>query len=230
MKVNSNTNWKKLIVSVVIKYLSSILIVSCILFIPAWTINYWNGWVLMAIMFIPMLLVMIYLIIKDPELVEKRIKTGEKEKEQQTFRKIGTICLLVEFIIPGFDYRFQWSAVPLWLVALSSVVFLLGYFMFFMVMKQNTYASRVVEIQDNQKIIDTGLYSVVRHPMYTAIILVYCSAALVLGSYFALIQSLAWPLIFAFRIRNEEKVMMNGLEGYSDYTKKVKYRIVPFIW
>jgi protein-S-isoprenylcysteine O-methyltransferase Ste14 len=230
MKANTNINMKKLVVRVAIRYLSSILIVGFVLFITAWSFNYWNAWIFMCILFIPMAFVMIYLLTNDPELLEKRIQAKEKEQEQKTVLKLGSIFLLAGFLIPGFDYRFQWSALPLWIVVISSVVFLIGYIMFFIVMKQNSYASRTVEIQNNQKIIDTGLYGIVRHPMYTAMLLIYFFAPLVLGSFYAVIPFIAWPFILAYRIKNEEEVLRNGLEGYIEYTQRVKYRLIPYVW
>ncbi len=209
---------------------SALIIVSAFLFIPAGTINYWNAWLFMASLFVPVLFVTAYLIKKDPELLAKRMNAKEKEKEQKLIIKLSVIPFVFAFLIPGFDYRYQWSAVPLWLVIISVFVMLTGYGMFFVVMKQNSYASRIIEIQENQKVIDFGLYSFVRHPMYLSNILMYVSVPFVLGSFYAIIPMLMFTFVFYFRIQNEEKILKEGLEGYSDYMKRVKYRLIPFVW
>jgi protein-S-isoprenylcysteine O-methyltransferase Ste14 len=230
MQVNTNINMKKLLMTVLIRYIGSFLVIGCILFIPAGTIYYWNGWILMGAFFIPMIFVFFYLITKDPELLEKRMRMRENQSEQKHIQKIFILLMLVEFVIPGLDYRFQWSSVPLWLVIVSTVLVVTGYILVFNVMKQNSYASRVIEIQDKQKIIDTGFYSVVRHPMYSFMLIIYIFSPLVLGSYYAVIPALTFPFMLAYRIKNEEEVLMQGLDGYKDYIKRVRYRLIPFIW
>jgi protein-S-isoprenylcysteine O-methyltransferase Ste14 len=230
MQANKIINMKKLLVTVLTRYIGSFIVIGCILFIPAGTIYYWNGWILMGAFFIPMVFVFFYLITKDPELLEKRMRMKENQSEQKLLQKVFTIIMLIEFIIPGLDYRFQWSSVPLWLVIVSTFLVVLGYILVFNVMKQNSYASRVIEIQDKQKIIDTGFYSIVRHPMYSFMLIIFIFSPLVLGSYYALIPALMFPFMMVYRIINEEEVLRQGLEGYIDYTKKVKYRLIPFIW
>lgn len=204
--------------------------VAALLFIPAGSLDYYNGWLFLCSLFIPMSLVMIYLVVKDPALLEKRMKTDEKEKTQKVYLVLSILATIATFAIPGFDYRYQWSFVPVWLVAISTVFMITGYIVFFMVMKQNSYASRVVEIQEEQKLIDTGLYSIVRHPLYFGAIILYGFTPLVLGSYYALIPMVLIPLLLAVRIINEEKVLLSGLKGYDEYMKKVKFRLIPFIW
>lgn len=230
MSKTANLNKKSLAVKAIIRFLSGLLIIGCFLFIPAGTFNYWNGWLFIGSIFIPMIFVLIYLLIKDPELLEKRFKTKEKEKEQRFIQKIGIAPTIIGFLLPGFDYRFNWSNVPMWLVVIATILVVSGYILFIIVMKQNSYASRVIEIQQNQKVIDYGLYSKVRHPMYLAAIIIMLSSPLVLGSYYALIPMALYPLIIIFRIKNEEEVLKKGLAGYDEYLKKVKYRLIPLIW
>lgn len=213
-----------------IRFGGALVFISAILFIPAGTYNYWNAWLFIILLFVPVLLVLAYLIKKDPELLEKRMNTREKEKEQKLIIKLSIIPFAISFLLPGFDFRYHWSAVPLWLIIICAFVMLLGYGIFFFVIRQNSYASRIIEIQENQKVIDSGLYSVVRHPMYLANILMYLSIPIVLGSYYALLPMFLMSFVFYFRIRNEEKVLIEGLEGYADYMKRVKYRLIPFIW
>ena len=230
MSKAANLDKKSLAVKAIIRFLSALLIIGCFLFIPAGTFNYWNGWLFIGSIFIPMISVLIYLLIKDPELLEKRFKTEEKEKEQRFIQKIGIAPTIIGFLLPGFDYRLNWSNVPMWLVVIATILVVLGYILFIIVMKQNSYASRVIEIQQDQKVIDYGLYSKVRHPMYLAAIIIMLSSPLVLGSYYALIPMAFYPLIIIFRIKNEEEVLKKGLTGYEAYLKKVKYRLIPFIW
>jgi len=177
-----------------------------------------------------MIFALIYLIIKDPELLEKRINLKEKEKEQKKYVKLSVLLYIVAYVIPGLDFRFGWSDVPLWLVLVSLVMMLCGYAMFMIVMLQNRYASRVIEIQKEQKLIDTGLYSIVRHPMYLAATILYLASSLVLGSYYTLIPMAILPFLLGYRILNEEKILLKGLPGYEKYKEKVKYRMIPFIW
>ncbi len=230
MQANTNINIKKLLVTVLTRYFGSLIVIGCILFIPAGTIYYRNGWILIGAFFIPMIFVFFYLVTKNPELLEKRMRMKENQKEQKSIQKIFSIMFLIEFIIPGLDFRFQWSYVPMWLIIVSTFMVVLGYFLVFNVIKQNSYASRVVEIQDKQEIIDTGFYSVVRHPMYSFMLIIFIFSPLVLGSYYAIIPALTFPFTLAYRIKNEEEVLMQGLDGYKDYINRVRYRLIPFIW
>lgn len=219
-----------LIIRASLTYLLSFFFVALLIFIPAGSRNFWNGWLFMGALFIPMVFILIYLLLKEPDLLVKRLKTKEKEKTQKAYQLFSIIVCLVTFIVPGLDFRFNWSEVPFLVVLISTLLMISGYLMFFIVMKQNTYASRVIEIQDEQKLIDTGLYSYVRHPMYLAGILLFGFAPLVLGSFYALIPMVFIPVLLVIRIKNEEKILIDGLKGYDQYMKNVKYRLLPFIW
>lgn len=227
---NRVSNISRLIRMALVRFGAAIIIVALILFVTAGTLKYWNAWLFLGALFFPVILVLIYLLKNDPELLEKRMKHREKERTQKLVIKLSMIPFFLSFIIPGLDYRYNWSAVPLWLIIAATIILLTGYGMFFIVIRQNSYASRVVEIQERQKLIDYGLYSVVRHPMYLSNIIMYTSMPIVLGSYWALIPMCLFALVFYFRVQNEEEVLSKGLDGYSDYMKKVKYRIIPFIW
>ena len=223
-------NRRSLMIKVILAYLLSLFLVGLLIFVPAGSMKFWNGWLFLGALFIPMFCVLVYLLVKDPDLLARRLKTKEKEKIQQAYQVLSIIVCLIAFIVPGLDFRFNWSNVPLSIVLISALIMLSGYLMFFIVMKQNTYASRVIEIQDEQKLINTGLYSLVRHPMYLAGTFLFGFAPLVLGSYYALIPMVFIPILLIIRIKNEEKVLINGLKGYDEYMKKVKYRLLPFIW
>lgn len=212
------------------RFIPGIIIISALLFIPGGSIKFWNAWLFMGLLFIPMLIVIAYLITRDPELLIKRMNTNEKEKTQKKVVLLTSIILLSTFFISGLDYRFQWSTVPLLVVIISAIIVLTGYILFFIVMRQNSYASRVVEIQEKQKVIDSGLYGIVRHPMYSAAILIFMFMPLVLGSFYALIPLIIFPLQMGTRMKNEELILENGLEGYIEYKKKVRYKIIPFLW
>jgi protein-S-isoprenylcysteine O-methyltransferase Ste14 len=221
---------KKLLLRTITRYFIVLLFTGMLLFLPAGTFAFRNAWIFIGVLFIPMFFVLIYLIINDPGLLEKRMKTDEKEKPQKVYLVLSLIVTVIIYIVPGLDYRNNWSSVPMPVVIGSTVFVLIGYLMFFIVMKQNSYASRVIEIQKEQKLIETGLYSVVRHPMYLAATILFGFSPLVLGSYYALIPMLFIPILLIIRIKNEEKVLMNGLKGYDEYMKKVRYRIIPYIW
>lgn len=221
---------KQLLGKALSRFILGLIFISAILFIPAGSIEYWNAWLFIGILFIPILFVGIYLIIRDPELLDKRLNSQEKENKQKKMVLFTTITFLAGFILSGLDYRFGWSSVPLFLVVLSAIMVLIGYIMFFMVIRQNRYASRVVEVQEKQKVIDTGFYGVVRHPMYSAAILIFLFTPLVLGSFIALIPFLIFPFQMNIRIKNEEQVLEEGLDGYIEYKKRVKYKVIPFIW
>jgi protein-S-isoprenylcysteine O-methyltransferase Ste14 len=233
MAVNENKKISlqpKLIIQVLTRYILALLFIGLLLFVPAASFKFWNAWLFMVGLFIPMFFVMTYLIIKDPELMQKRMKMKEKEKTQKIYVVLSIIIFMITYMIPGFDFKYHWSKVPFWLVMVSTIIMIIGYFMFFTVMKQNSYASRVIEIQKGQKVIDTGLYSVVRHPMYLAALILFGISPLVLGSFYALIPMLFIPLLLIIRILNEEKVLQNNLPGYKEYMKKIKYRLIPLIW
>jgi protein-S-isoprenylcysteine O-methyltransferase Ste14 len=221
---------KQLIVGALSRFIPGILIISGILFLSAGTVSFWNAWLFMGVLFIPMFFVMIYLIVRDPDLLGKRINTKEPESRQRAILFSTIIIFPLSFILSGLDYRFEWSSVPFWLELLSALIVFIGYILFFVVMKQNTYASRVVEIQEKQKVITSGLYSVVRHPMYFAAVMMFLFMPLLLGSFIALIPMLIFPVQINERIKNEEVVLEKGLEGYVEYKMKVKYKVIPYLW
>ncbi|MCR4796136.1 MAG: isoprenylcysteine carboxylmethyltransferase family protein [Ruminococcus sp.] len=221
---------KKLIINGLIKLISGFIILMLLIFLPAGTLRFLNGWLFIGLLFIPMLIMGIVLLIKNPALLEKRLNGKEKESEQKGVVALSGIMFLAGFVVAGLNYRFDWWTLPDWCVIAASVVFLLSYVMYAEVLRENTYLSRTIEVQENQKVIDTGLYSIVRHPMYSATILMFLAIPLILGSLIALFIFLAYPLAIALRISNEEEVLEKGLAGYSEYKKKVKYRIIPFIW
>lgn len=212
------------------KMLAGLILMGLLLFWPAGTLAYPGAWRLLGALFAPMLILGAFLLAKSPALLEKRLGNRETEGTQKRVVALSGIMFLAGFIVAGLDFRFGWSPLPGWLSIAATAVFLLGYGMYAEVMRENTYLSRTVEVQENQKVIDTGLYGVVRHPMYTATILMFLSMPAVLGSALAFVIFLAYPVLIAARIRNEETVLEAGLEGYADYKKRVKYRLIPFVW
>ena len=220
----------KLLLSAIIKFSFGIIFVGLLLFLPAGTFNYFNAWLFMSLLFIPMFILGIFLFIKSPELLEKRLNAKEKEKTQKGVVGFSAILFLASFLIAGFDYRFDWSEIPMWCVILASVILLVSYGMYAEVMRENIYLSRTIEVQENQKVIDTGLYGIIRHPMYAVTIWLFLAIPIVLGSWWALLCMAPYPFLIAIRILNEEKVLENNLSGYKEYKEKVKYRLVPFIW
>ncbi len=221
---------KRILPKVLTRLFLGYILIGILVFLPAGTLKFINGWLFAAGVLLPMTATMILLLIKDPELLEKRVNLKEKEEAQKKYVKFSLLLFVIAYIIPGIDFRFHWSGVPMWLVLTSLILMLAGYIMFIVVMLQNRYASRIIEIQNEQKLIDTGLYSVVRHPMYLAATILYMASSLVLGSYYALIPMSVLPFLLAFRIINEEKILLTGLPGYEEYTRRVKYRMIPFIW
>lgn len=219
-----------LMIQALIKGLSGLVLVGLFLFLPAGTFAFWNGWLFIALLFVPMLILGVVLLLKAPELLAKRLNNKEKEDAQRKVVGMTALIFIAGFVLTGLDFRFGWSKLPLWLIIAASVLFLIGYGLYVEVMRENAYLSRTVEVQENQKVIDTGLYGIVRHPMYFATILMFLAIPIMLGSWIAFIIFLSYPVLIAKRIRNEEEVLEKGLEGYSEYKQKVKYRIFPFIW
>ena len=220
----------KLFFQAIIKFLLGVLIVGLLIFLPANTLQYWNGWLFMGMLFIPMFIAGIIMMKKTPELLKKRLNAKENEKEQKEVILYSGLMFLIGFILAGLNYRYRWIIIPNYVVAIASVIFILSYILYAEVLRENEYLSRTIEVQENQKVIDTGLYGIVRHPMYAATILLFLSMPLILGSIISFIIFLVYPLIIAKRIKNEEEVLEKQLEGYSEYKKKVKYKIIPFIW
>ena len=220
----------KLFLQAITKFFLGLVLIALLLFVPAGTIHYWNGWLLIAILFIPMFIAGIIMMIVNPELLKKRLNADETEPEQKTVIALSGIMFLAAFIVAGLNFRFKWIVMPNWSVILSTVIFLLAYLMYAEVLRENAYLSRTIEVQNNQIVIDTGLYGVVRHPMYTATVVLFTSMGLVLGSPLSFLILLCYIPIIVKRIRNEETVLEKGLKGYKEYKTKVKYRLVPFIW
>ena len=221
---------KKLFANGILKFLSGIVLVGFPLFLSAGSFVYWNAWLFMGILFIPMFIAGLILMKKNPYLLERRLDVKEKQSEQKTVIALSGIMFLSGFIVAGLDYRFQWIKLPNWLVIVGAVIFLIAYGLYAEVLRENTYLSRTIEVQENQKVIDTGLYGIVRHPMYAVTLILFLSMPIVLGSVIAFIIFLTYPFIIAGRIKNEEKVLEEGLAGYKEYKQKVKYRLIPFIW
>ncbi len=220
----------KLFSQALIKFLSALIIIILLLFIPAGTLDYMNGWLFIGLLFIPMFIVGIVAFIKSPELLKRRLNAKEEKNEQKMIILISGIMFLFAFITAGANFRFGWHELPKTAVMIASIIFLASYGMYAEVLRENEYLSRTVEVSENQKVIDRGLYGIIRHPMYTSTIFLFLSMPLVLNSIFSFIIMLIYPAIIVLRIRNEEKVLENELEGYGKYKKKVRYKIIPFIF
>jgi len=201
-----------------------------LLFLPAGTFTYPQGWLLMGILFVPMFCAGIVMMFKNPELLRKRLSAKEEQTEQKTVLLLSGLMFIAAFIIAGLNFRFGWIKLPMWVSWIAAGVFLIGYILYAEVLRENTYLSRTVEVQEDQKVIDTGLYGVVRHPMYMCTLLLFLSMPIVLGSVISFVIMLAYIPIIAKRIRNEEKVLEDGLDGYTDYKRRVKFKVIPYIW
>lgn len=220
----------KLYIQAITKYLLGVILVGVLIFLPAGTLAYWQGWILMVILFIPMFMAGLIMMKKAPDLLKKRLDAKEKQKDQGIVVKISGLMFLAGFIVAGFGIRFEWYVLPMGVTVCTAVVFIAGYILYGEVLRENTYLSRIIEVQDDQKVIDTGLYGIIRHPMYSATLLMFLAMPLVLGSVFSFIIFLVYPLIIIKRIKGEEKFLEKELVGYSEYKQKVKYRLIPFVW
>ena len=220
----------KLACRALLKFAVGLLLVGTLLFWPAGSFGYTNGWLFIGLLFVPMLVLGAVLLFKAPKLLEKRLGAKEKENTQKGVVALSGLLFVVGFVIAGLDFRFGWSKMPLWVVIASSAVLLISYALYAEVMRENAYLSRTIEVQENQKVVDTGLYGIVRHPMYAVTIWLFLSIPLVLGSWWSLLCFTPYIVMIAIRIHNEEKILEAGLEGYTEYKKRVKYRIFPFIW
>ena len=220
----------KLFAQAITKVISGLLLVGFLLFLPAGSFLYWNGWLLIAVLFVPMIAAGFVMMKKNPELLRKRLNVKEEQSEQKTVIVLSGVMFLAAFIVAGLNFRFGWIVLPNWIVYVATAVFLLGYILYAEVLRENAYLSRTVEVQENQKVIDTGLYGIVRHPMYMSTFLLFLSMPLVLGSVISFVIMLVYIPIIAKRISNEEQVLEEGLAGYSDYKKQVKYKVIPYIW
>ena len=221
---------KALFVQAIVKFSLGVVLVGVLLFLPAGTLDYPGGWLLMAILFVPMFAAGLVMMRKNPDLLKKRLQAKEKQSEQSTVVKLSGLMFLAGFIVAGLDFRFRWLPLPGWVSYAAAAAFLLAYLLYAEVLRENTYLSRTIEVQEGQKVIDTGLYGIVRHPMYSATLLLFLSMPLVLGSLLSFLCFLAYPLIIAKRIRNEEEVLKAGLPGYAEYLQRVKWRLLPLIW
>ena len=221
---------KKLFTEAIIKFFAGVLLVGLLIFLPAGTIHFPGGWLLMSILFIPMFAAGLVMMKKNPSLLKSRLNAREKQSAQQDVVKMSGLMFLLGFILAGLDFRFGWSRLPMWISIAASVLFLFSYLLYAEVLRENAYLSRTIEVQEGQKVVDTGLYSVVRHPMYAVTLVLFISMPLVLGSVPALVVFLLYPFIIVKRIKNEEQVLMKELPGYEAYMKKVKYRLIPFVW
>ena len=220
----------KLFVQAIVKFLSGLLIVGLLLFVSAGTFDYWQAWLMICILFIPMLIAGLIMMRKSPELLQKRLDAKEEETEQKVVVAFSGIMFLAAFVAAGLNYRFEWFVLPAWVSWAAAVVFLFAYVLYAEVLRENVWLSRTVEVQENQKVINTGLYGIVRHPMYMTTLLMFLSMPLVLGSVISFVIMLLYIPIIAKRIRNEEVVLEGGLEGYADYKKRVRYKVIPFMW
>jgi len=221
---------QSLIKKIIIRFSLVPIVLGFFILVPAGTFNYWQVYVYIAILVIPMMFVLFYFLNNDPQFLERRMRVKEKEKQQIIIQFFFSFVFLSGFIIPGLDKRFGWSDIPVNIVIIADIIILLGYLLIFFVFKQNSYASRVVEVEKSQKVISTGLYSFVRHPMYIGVIIMYVPTPIALGSYWGLIPMATIPLALIFRILNEEKILCKDLPGYKEYCQKTRYRLIPFIW
>ena len=221
---------EQLLTQALVKYFLGVIILGILIFLPAWSLHYWQGWLLMGILFVPMFMAGLVMLAKNPELLRKRLNAKEQEEEQKAVVRLSGLLFIAAFVVAGLNWRLGWWVLPDWAVLVAAGLFLASYLLYAEVLKENTYLSRTIEVQDNQKVIDTGLYGIVRHPMYMATTVLFLMMPLVLASPISFFIMLGYIPVIAKRIKNEEKVLEEGLDGYAEYKKKVKYRILPFIW
>ena len=220
----------KLLSQALCKVGAGIVLLGLLIFLPAGTLRFPNGWLLMGLLFVPMIAAGFVMLRRSPELLEKRLNTKEKEREQKEVVLSSAAMFIAAFAVAGFNYRFGWLPLPRWTVIAASVLFLLAYALYAEVLRENAWLSRTIEVQEGQKVIDTGLYGIVRHPMYSATVLLFLAMPLILGSVFSFLIMLIYIPLIVKRIRNEEKVLEKGLEGYRDYENKVPWRLIPYLW
>ena len=220
----------KLLISALIKFFAGVILVGLLLFPAAGSFAFWQAWLLMGVLFIPMFVAGLILMKKNPELLRKRLNAKEEQMEQKEVVLFSGLMFLSSFIIAGLNFRFSWLVLPAWVTIAGTVIFLLAYLLYAEVLRENEYLSRTIEVQEGQKVVDTGLYGIVRHPMYMATVLLFLAMPIILGSIFSFVIMLVYLPIIAKRIRNEEKVLEEGLDGYKQYKERVKYRLIPFVW
>ncbi len=229
MKEKKNTS-SSLFLQAIVKFTLGVALVALLVFLPAGTLRFFNGWLLMGVLFIPMFLAGLVMIFKNPDLLRSRLDAKEKQKDQDLVVKLSGLMFLAGFVVAGLGYRFAWYILPKGVAIGGAVAFLIAYVLYAEVLRENTYLSRTIQVQKNQKVIDTGLYGIVRHPMYSVTLLLFLSMPIVLGSVYAFFVFLAYPFIIAKRIKAEEEFLEKELDGYIEYKRKVKYRLIPFIW
>lgn len=220
----------KLFYQALMKFLSGVVILGLLIFLPAGSFHYWQGWLMMGVLFVPMFVAGLILMVKNPELLRKRLNAKEDEREQKAVVALSAVVFVVAFVVAGLNWRFQWLVLPVWVVWLAATLFLFGYILYAEVLRENTYLSRTVEVQENQKVIDTGLYGIVRHPMYMSTNILFLMVPLVLASPISFLVMMLYIPLIAKRIRNEEAVLEQGLKGYREYKQRVKYKVIPYIW
>ena len=220
----------KLFLGAILKFLLGVALVGVLIFLPAGSLHFHNGWLLMGILFIPMFLAGIVMMFKSPGLLQSRLEAKEKQKDQDLVVKLSGLMFLAGFVVAGLSFRFGWLLLPQGVSIGAAVVFLIAYGLYAEVLRENTYLSRTIKVQENQKVVDTGLYGIVRHPMYSVTLLLFLSMPLVLGSVYSFVIFLAYPLLIAKRIKGEEAFLEKELPGYAEYKQKVKYRMIPFVW
>lgn len=220
----------KLLTEALMKFICGCLLVGLLIFLPAGTLGYTYGWLLMGLLFAPMLIAGFVMLYKSPDFLKKRLDAKEKQTTQKGVVAVSGLMFVAGFVVAGLDYRLGWSTMPTWVVAAASVLFLVAYGLYAQVMRENAYLSRTIQVQQGQRVVDTGLYGIVRHPMYAVTILLFLMMPLVLGSWFALIAFAFYPVVIVVRLKDEEDLLTRELPGYSEYKKKVKYRLVPFVW
>lgn len=220
----------KLFIEAIIKFILGVILVGILIFLPAGTLSFIQGWLLMAVLFVPMFFAGIVMLIKNPSLLKSRLNAKEKEKQQDKVIKLSGLMFVLGFIVAGLDFRFKWFTLPFSVSIVASVIFIFAYILYAEVLRENTYLSRTIEVQENQKVIDTGLYGIVRHPMYSVTLLLFSMIPLILGSLYAFAIFLIYPFIIVKRIKNEEEVLERQLKGYKEYKNKVKYRLIPYLF
>lgn len=220
----------KLFSQALTKFLSGGIILGLLIFLPAGSFHYWQGWLMMGILFVPMFVAGLILMMKNPDLLCKRLNAKEEEKEQKAVVALSGVMFVAAFVVAGLNWRFQWLVLPDWVVWLAAALFLFGYILYAEVLRENTYLSRTVEVQEHQEVIDTGLYGIVRHPMYMSTTILFLTMPLVLASPISFLIMLFYIPLIARRIRNEEAVLEQGLKGYREYKQRVKYKVIPYIW
>ena len=221
---------KKLFLQAILKFVFGVLLVGLLVFLPAGTLQYFQGWLFMGILFVPMFIAGIVMMVKNPQLLESRLNAKEKQSDQNLVVKLSGLMFLAGFLVAGLDFRFGWLTLSKGVSIGAAVVFLIAYVLYAEVLRENTYLSRTIEVQENQKVIDTGLYGIVRHPMYFATVLLFLAMPLVLGSLISFVIFLTYPFLIAKRIKGEEEFLEQELPGYKEYKEKVKYRLLPFVW